>query len=89
MKMANDRVLVRPDPKKEISEGGVFIPEKHQDAPSSGIILYSSLPEFPPGIHIFYFTYAGTEIRWKDPQDSENKEKVYHVVSGKDILFSD
>lgn len=89
MQMVNSRVLVKPDPKKEKTEGGVIIPEKHQDAPSSGTILYSSSPEFPPGTHIFYFTYAGTEIRLVDPQDPENKEKIYHIVSEKDVLFLD
>ena len=91
MKMMNGRVLVKPDPKKEVTEGGILVPDKHQDAPSSGVILHSPPnSELQPGIRIHYFTYAGTEVRLNskiDPQASENQEKVYHVVSEKDILF--
>ena len=84
MKMQNNRVLIDPDQIKTTTSGGIVIPDKHADAPSSGIILSSSLPNFPKGIRIFYFTYASTKLRLNL---NNIGEKEYHLVHEKDILF--
>jgi co-chaperonin GroES (HSP10) len=58
MKVVNKRLLVKPDPVNLKSEGGIVIPDRHADAPSSGTIIASSNPEFPEGTHIHYFAYS-------------------------------
>lgn len=83
MQMLNERVLILPDPPKKESSGGILIPDKHQDAPESGEIIFSPspLPELSPGRHVYFFSYSAKDIILED--------KKYKILPIKELLISE
>ena len=79
-----DRVIIKPFPAEEKTEGGIIIPDTAKEKPRKGTVMASGkglkdLPnETKPGDTVLYGKYAGTEIIY------ENEE--YLIMSEGEIL---
>jgi chaperonin GroES len=74
MQPLNDRLLVRPLKKEEVTRGGIVLPDTAQEKPQEGEIMAAGpgrlndegkrLPmEVQKGDRVLYSKYAGTEIK--------------------------
>lgn len=86
-------ILVLPDPVKEVTKGGIFIPEttreKEQKAATSGTVIAigesawldidKGNPWAKVGDHVSYGRYAGVSITGKDGID-------YFLLNDNDLL---
>jgi len=89
------KVLVKPDPVKEQTAGGVWLPDEHKDklqyAVTKGTLVAMSplaftYEEWPEGVklpkvgdHVVYSKYAGADVEGKDGEK-------YRVLADKDII---
>lgn len=78
MQMLNGRILVLPDPIKDVTDGGVVIPDIAKEKPKSGkVICASSLAPVKTDDHVVYPSYAGIEF--------EHNKTLYHIVCADEI----
>lgn len=62
-KPLHDYVLVLKDKEKEVSFGGIYIPETSQEAPSTGVVIKASdTSEIKEGSRLFFLRYGGQPI---------------------------
>jgi len=70
----HDRIVVKRDEPKTMSDGGIYLPDKARDQTRTGVVISSgpgqTTPEgvlipntLVPGDHIIFGTYAGSEIK--------------------------
>lgn len=77
---AEDKIIVLPDPVKDMTEGGIALPEVAKEKQTAGLIQFTHPnSKYKPGQHIFYPHYAGTEI-------TINNIK-HHLVLEKEIWY--
>ncbi len=91
MRVVNQRLLILPDPKKDLTEGGIAIPDTAKDKPISGTIkrIPIDLPDnlkiiYKVGVRVWFFSYSGTQLKLK--LDGDEKETEYEFVRVKEIL---
>lgn len=65
-----DRIIVRPDAKREIKKNGIIIPEMAQERPQEGMIesVGDRVKFLKPGERILYGKYAGSEVKIGDEE---------------------
>jgi chaperonin GroES len=63
-----DRVVVKPLARREISGGGVHIPDTASERPQEGIVLATGpdVRTLEPGARVLYTKYMGTEVKVGD-----------------------
>lgn len=80
----HDRVIVKPFPAEEKTEGGIIIPDTAKEKPRRGTVMASGkglkdLPnETKPGDIVLYGKYSGTEIT--------HEKEDYLIMRESDIL---
>lgn len=90
-----NRLIVKPDPKKEVSEGGLYIPDSaisHITLVSGRILAVSKdLPELSVGMKIVFSDAAGKEdeidgikVKWLQHTCGQNSE-VWGIDEGGDL----
>lgn len=81
----HDNVVVYPSPKKEKSEGGVYLPDDARRPEITGTVLEVG-PEvgggISPGDKVVFPQYAGVEVRL---QDKDNEEHVILIMPYKQV----
>lgn len=76
-----DRLVIRRDPREEVSEGGVFIPDVAQRPSRTGEVLAVGeevAATVTPGDVVVYGAYAGTELTVG--------EETYLLLDERDVL---
>lgn len=73
----NNRVLVRPDPKKTATASGILLPENKNERPATGTVVVGN-SEVKEGDRVLFSLFALDELE----MDGEN----YCVVSANGIL---
>ncbi len=83
-----DRVLVLPKEEKEVTRGGIIIPDTAKEKPMEGTVIAVGVKrdkdgkEMPfdvkPGDTVLLPKYGGTEIKLDD--------EVYQIVRSEDLL---
>ena len=83
-----DRVLVLPKEEKEVTRGGIIIPDTAKEKPMEGTVIAVGIKrdkdgkEVPfdvkPGDTVLLPKYGGTEIKLDD--------EVYQIVRSEDLL---
>ncbi len=85
-----DRVVVRPQPKEEVTRGGIFLPDTaSKEKPQEGTVMAVGEGRLDdngrrtpvavrPGDRVLFAKYAGTEVRVEDEE--------FLILAEKDIL---
>ncbi len=83
-----DRVLVQPKEEKEVTRGGIIIPDTAKEKPMEGTVIAVGVKrdkdgkEVPfdvkPGDTVLLPKYGGTEVKFNDT--------VYQIVRSEDLL---
>lgn len=80
-----NRIIVKELEPKEVTKGGLVIPDTAKEKPNKGIIVsIGKIPEdevtkgLEIGATVHYGKYAGVEVEFED--------KKYKVIENKDIL---
>ena len=87
----NKRVLVEPEAKEEISQGGIIIPETaNQKAPTKGRVIAIATDsdinlKLQSGDVVLFSKFAGTEVTIK-AAGSEGKDRALLLIKDEDIL---
>jgi co-chaperonin GroES (HSP10) len=76
-----NRIVILPDPKKTVSEGGLFIPEKAQKEEGRGTIVAISPDIEPNGLTV------GDIVVYLPGPPYEEAGTTYHVVPLDNIFF--
>lgn len=88
---AGYRILIKPDPVEDITEGGIVIPQQHKDqyqrAQQTGTVIALGPEAFDdcggnwaePGDRVFFSRYEGDIITGEDGQD-------YRLVNDRCVL---
>ena len=81
MIMLNDRLMVLPDKPKEMTAGGIAIPDQAKEKPVSGVVLLSGdgLLNGDVGCRVYWPEYAGIDFIYKD--------QAVKILSIKDLLM--
>jgi chaperonin GroES len=85
----NDRVVIKPANKEEVSAAGVILPDTAKEKPQKGTIVAAGpgrvldngtrqALEVTVGQEVLYAKYAGTEVKYEGEE--------YLILSEKDIL---
>ncbi len=77
-----DYVIVSPDKPKEVTQGGVIIPQNAQEKVLQGVVISSgNEAELVEGDNVFYSPYAGTNIRFMDEDFiALNKKDILAII---------
>ena len=91
-------ILVRPEKPKEISEGGIVLPERAQQQLPRGVVCAfgpdwgAKETPFPIGATVLYSHYAGFDVEEEstDPKDASKRvTDKYLILSPDDIVGVD
>ena len=85
----NDRVVIKPANKEEVSAAGVILPDTAKEKPQKGTIVAAGpgrvldngtrqALEVTVGQEVLYAKYAGTEVKYEGEE--------YLILSEKDVL---
>lgn len=78
MKALRGRVIVTDLDESKVSDGGIIIPDTHNEKKMMGVVVDSAIGDVKKGDILVYGRYAGTEIDFDD--------KSYRRLGGDDIL---
>lgn len=77
-KLIGEKVLVRPDKKKDKTENGFIIPEKAQGIPRRGVVIKSGIDGISEGDTVRFKPYAWFEV--------EYDKQTYFIIERKNIV---
>lgn len=75
MNMLNDRLMVLPDKPKEMTAGGIAIPDQAKEKPVSGVVLFGPFESH----RVYWPEYAGIDFIHKD--------QAVKILAVKDLLM--
>jgi chaperonin GroES len=89
LKPLGDRVVIKPQPKEEVTKSGIVLPDTAKEKPQEGLVVAvgpgkmlddgkRAMMDVKEGDKVIYAKYAGTEIKLEDED--------YLIVGEKDIL---
>lgn len=89
LKPLGDRVVIKPQPREEVTKSGIVLPDTAKEKPQEGIVVAvgpgrlledgkRAPMEVNEGDRVIYAKYAGTEIKLEDED--------YLILGEKDIL---
>lgn len=89
LKPLGDRVVIKPQPREEVTKSGIVLPDTAKEKPQEGLVVAvgpgrmledgkRAAMEVSEGDRVIYAKYAGTEIKLDDEE--------YLILGEKDIL---
>lgn len=89
LKPLGDRVVIKPQPREEVTKSGIVLPDTAKEKPQEGLIVAvgpgrmlddgkRAQMEVKEGDKVIYAKYAGTEVKIEDED--------YLILGEKDIL---
>lgn len=75
----NKTLLIKPDKPKELTEGGIALPDVAKEKPRSGVVVIG--PDHLINKRIYYPNYFGTEF--------EYLFEMYHIVKEDEFWFAE